>query len=77
VNEQRAQHAAPLQQGLDEALAFSVSLFPHVFSGGSTVLTTGGMRTGPPIKVTLCECFVWAGIVFNKHRKPHDVSERT
>jgi hypothetical protein len=21
--------------------------FPHVFSGGSTVLTTGGIRTGP------------------------------
>ena len=23
------------------------SSFPHAFSGGSTVLTTGGMRTGP------------------------------
>jgi hypothetical protein len=24
--------------------------FPHAFSGGSTVLTTGGIRIGPPIR---------------------------
>src|SRR5678815_3551259 len=44
------------------------SSFPHAFSGGSTVLTTGGIRTGLPMNTfggdNLCEPFLFALALF-------------